>query len=93
MFGTIVMTHAVDITEDGLYHVTNCVMGMRGQHHVHTPESYARWKAANKIPDEHIIIGPGKCECGMLPGDCEEHDGHRWHNDRFEKELGEQHGD
>jgi hypothetical protein len=79
------MRHAVDITPDGLYHVTNIVMGMRGQHHVHSKEGYERWKAHNKIPDEKIIIGEGNCNCGMRPGDVEEYDGHKWHSDRFEK--------
>lgn len=77
---------AVDITADGLYHVTNVVMGMHGQHHVHTKESYERWKKSGKIFDDRIIIGEGKCNCGMEPGDVEEYDGHRWHNNRFEKE-------
>ena len=80
------MLHAVDITDDGLYHITNVVLGMRGQHHVHNKESYERWKKQGKIFDEYITIGPGKCNCGMKSGDCEEYDGHRWHNERFEKE-------
>jgi len=77
---------AVDITPDGLYHVTNVVMGMRGQHHVHSKESYERWKAQGNISDDRIIIGEGTCDCGMNPGDVEEFNGRRWHNDRFEKE-------
>ena len=78
------MRFVVDITEDGLYHVTNIVMGMRGQHHVHTRESYDRWKANVKNADERILISEGKCNCEMNSGDCEEYDGERWHNGRFE---------
>ncbi len=80
------MRFAVDITTDGLYHVTNVIMGMRGQHHVHTKESYGRWKEQGKILDDKIIIAEGICNCGMVAGDVKEYDGHRWHNDRFEKE-------
>jgi hypothetical protein len=82
------MRYAVDITPDGLHHVTNVVMGMRGQHHVHTKEGYDCWKSHNKIPDENIIIGEGNCNCGMNPGDVEEYDGHKWHSDRFESVQG-----
>ena len=46
------MRFAVDITPDGLYHVTNMVRGMKGQHHVHTEESYDRWKAQGNFSDE-----------------------------------------
>ena len=79
------MRFAVDITPDGLYHVTNMVRGMKGQHHVHTEESYDRWKAQGNISDDRIMISEGTCNCDMKAGAVEEYDGHRWHSDRFEK--------
>ena len=53
---------------DGTIHVTNTVMGMIGQHHVHTPEGLKRWQetGAFVIPDEdiHWLDSADDCDCG-----------------------------
>jgi len=79
----IKMRFAVDITPDKLYHVTNMVMGRKGQHHVHTKEGYEQWK--HGIADDDIFIGEAECDCGLKPGDVKEYDGHTWHNYKFDK--------
>jgi hypothetical protein len=59
----------VTITKDGLYHVQNTVMGMMGQHHVHTKEGYRKWKIG--IEKEYLHISNGKC-CDMKDGEVKE---------------------
>jgi len=81
---TIEMHFYVVRTPDGLYHVTNIVMGHLGQHHVHSEESYERWARG---VDKALIhyLGEGKCNCGLKSGDVREFDGTVWHNPKFEE--------
>jgi hypothetical protein len=37
------MTFYCTREKDGTIHVQNAVMGMMGQHHVHTPEDFKSW--------------------------------------------------
>jgi hypothetical protein len=83
------MQFYVSKTEDGLYHVQNCVMGMKGQHHVHNEKSLNKWK--KNIDPENIRVSPlvgmagDLCNCGLKSsGDVTEYDGKTWHNDKFE---------
>jgi len=77
------MEFYVIITIDGMYHVQNCVMGMLGQHHVHNKPSYKKWSKG--IAETHIHIEKGECNCGLnKSGDVRDHDGHKWHNSKFE---------
>jgi len=70
------MVFSVTRTDDGLVHVQNTVMGLRGQHHVHTAEEFGRW--ADGAPDRGI--GPvdlcdiqelraAACDCGLAAGE------------------------
>jgi len=71
------MSHYVTITEDGSYHVQNAVMGMFGQHHVHTKKDFNDWVRKNKIAKEDIIylndcVDGHKCDCGLKPGESKD---------------------
>lgn len=78
------MTFIVTITDDGLYHVQNVIMGQMGQHHVHTKESFQRWK--KDIDSKHLKVSQGECNCGLdRSGMVREYDGHEWFNERFEE--------
>jgi hypothetical protein len=79
----IEMEFYVTVDKNGYYHVQNVVMGLLGQHHVHTKEGYERW--AKKINPKYIhFLGEGECRCDLKPGDVREYDGTVWHNKEFE---------
>jgi hypothetical protein len=69
MGGMARMKFCAAYNSDGLIHVTNILMGMTGQHHVHDGPSWDAWRAG--IPDEDIIWPSGgprdpahDCQCG-----------------------------
>lgn len=68
-------------TKDGLYHVQNAVMGMMGQHHVHTEKGFRRW--AKETPKEHIHIERGNKCCDLKPGYVKDHNGNVTFNEKF----------
>lgn len=49
---------------DGNVHVQNAVAGMLGQHHVHSPEGFVRWRK----PTDDIRDAAGPCDCTLEPG-------------------------
>lgn len=64
------MRHYIIKTEDDLIHVQNAVMGLFGQHHVHTKEQFDEWVRKNKIAEEDIIdLGSERCVCGLKAGE------------------------
>jgi hypothetical protein len=67
---------------DGTYHVQNVVMGMLGQHHVHTEKGFKEW--SKNIDKRFIHFMDGVCNCGLKPGDVKEYDGKVWHNEKYE---------
>lgn len=78
---TIQMLFHVTKTEDELYHIQNSVMGLSGQHHVHTQKGFDSWlKGVKKGP----TVEHGKCSCGLKAGYVRDHDGQVWKNDKFE---------
>ena len=64
---------------DGTIHVQNIVAGYKGQHHVHSKESFERWRKG-----KDVVIEKGTCDCGLKAGDCREYDGHVWHSKKWE---------
>jgi len=61
---------------DGTIHVQNAVMGFLGQHHVHTPEDFERWRRAGyqPVPDRLIHwLEAAPCRCGLAPGEVRQH--------------------
>ncbi len=76
------MTFYATECPDGTIHVQNVVMGHLGQHHVHTKESFQRWK--KNVRDEDLKVSKGECNCGLKPGDVKEYDGQVWHNKKWE---------
>ena len=74
------MIHYVTIYDDGTVHVQNAVMGMPGQHHVHTLKGYKRWKKDVKVEkdccEETKAKKGQKCDCGLKPGQTKDHEGH-----------------
>jgi hypothetical protein len=77
------MDFYVVIDANSRYHVQNILMGHDGQHHVHTKESFAKWKKNVDSKDIHISKTKAQCDCGLMPGDVRDHEGHVSHNDRF----------
>ena len=77
------MSFYADIDPNGCYHVQNAIMGLRGQHHVHTKDAFLKWSKQIKKENLHVGKEPRECGCGLKPGFCREYDGHVWHNDRF----------
>ena len=63
-------------TSDGLIHVQNSVMGMLGQHHVHTKANFEKWRNGKSVQ-----LSKGTCDCNMQAGDVREYDGQRWHSE------------
>lgn len=78
------MVHYVTITQDGLYHIQNYIMGKAGQHHVHTKKGFQNWK--KNVNKEDIKISKGSCNCGLNIGYVKEYDGHIWHSKNFKEE-------
>ena len=68
-------------TEEGIYHVQNAVMGMLGQHHVHTERGYNRWRKG--VPVKNIHLSAGECDCGLSPGTVRSHTGDVSYNPKF----------
>jgi hypothetical protein len=66
---------------DGTVHVQNYVGPYRGQHHVHSKESFERWRRENGL---EVKVVKGECNCGLKPGDVKEYDGNVWHNPKWE---------
>lgn len=64
---------------DGTIHVQNFVMGLKGQHHVHSKESFKRWSQGKTVN-----VDKGECDCGLKLGDCREYDGNEWHSEKWE---------
>lgn len=62
------MTFHCTKESDGTIHVQNAVMGMMGQHHIHTQADFDRWKADI---DEGSIqwFDCGPCDCGLSAGE------------------------
>lgn len=57
---------------DGTIHVQNAIMGMMGQHHVHTPEDFDRWKAdidGGSIDWLSLDKITAPCDCGLQAGE------------------------
>lgn len=70
-------------TKDGLYHVQNYVMGLRGQHHIHNEKSFNKWK--KDIAEKFLHISEGSCNCELTKsGDVKDREGNISHNERFE---------
>jgi len=79
----IQMHHIATRTPDGLIHVQNYVDRRKGQHHIHTEESFRRW---NEQHEPKVKVENGECTCGLdKAGMVREYDGHTWFNDRFLK--------
>lgn len=70
---------------DGTVHVQNYVQALKGQHHVHSKESFERWrKKTEEETGEEVSLSEGECDCGLKAGDCRECDGYLWHNEKWE---------
>ncbi len=77
------MHHYVSLTPDGFYHVENMVGAMAGQHHVHSGQSYRKWKKG--IGREYLHFEKAEfCACGLGPGYVKEFNGDVWFNEEFE---------
>ena len=77
------MNFYVTITTDGSYHVQNAVMGMMGQHHIHTKKGFEKW--SKDVDKTNIIKSKGICDCGLEPGQVRSHTGEITLNERFDK--------
>ncbi len=57
-------------TTNGLIHVTNMLMGLQGQHHVHTDTEFQQW--ATDVPEVSIdwetLKQSSPCTCGLQNG-------------------------
>ena len=60
------MTHYCTREKDGTIHVQNAVMGMMGQHHVHTPKDFKKWRKDN---DTIKWLDCEPCGCGLKAGE------------------------
>ena len=80
MMRTIEMHFYVNRNKDGSVHVQNAVMGMLGQHHVHSKKGFEKWK---QDVEESCIkdLGGGECDCGLKIGDVKDHHGNIKHTD------------
>ena len=54
---------------DSTIHVQNAVMGMMGQHHVHTPADFDRWKIDADDDSIKWLNGTDSCDCGLNAGE------------------------
>lgn len=62
------MKHYISEDKHGNIHVQNAIMGMFGQHHVHTPAGYKRW--AKQVAKQDIVrLKKTLCTCGLHPGE------------------------
>jgi len=77
------MFHYATETPDGLIHVQNYVMGLSGQHHVHTKEGFRAWLKIAKVRKRDVSIRKGSCNCGLKPSEVREYDGRKWKSDDF----------
>ena len=74
------MEHTASRLPDGTVHVQNYITGMyggMGQHHVHTAEEFAAWSHDIDPKYLHVQDSPS-CNCGLIPGQTRECDGHVW---------------
>ena len=62
------MVHYWHEDQNGLIHVTNMLLGMEGQHHVHTKEGFARWKKMTGVGKNCMRLDATQCNCGLKPG-------------------------
>jgi len=67
----------------GNWHVQNAVMGHLGQHHVHSPAGFEKWRKTTSKKCLHLSDKVFKCSCGLGPGDCREYDGEVWHGEEY----------
>jgi len=77
------MIHCAIETPDGLIHVQNYVMGLRGQHHVHTKDGFKAWLKIANLHKRDVSIQKGSCDCGLTPSEVKEYDGRKWKSDKF----------
>lgn len=61
------MVHYVSWNQDGTVHVQNAIMGMLGQHHVHTPEGFEAWLYPSASVE--TLEGATDCPCGLSAGE------------------------
>jgi hypothetical protein len=75
MLLSMTMHFYVSQDSDGSIHVTNMVGAYEGQHHVHTPEDFEKWKAETLksfAKEEHFHRLESRfdqCDCGLKPGE------------------------
>ncbi len=77
------MTFYATTTPDGNVHVQNAVMGLMGQHHVHTRAGFLKWKRQVRKEDLRTEKSRSPCGCGLKPGQVREYDGKTWESDRW----------
>ncbi len=65
------MTFYVSKDKDANVHVQNAVMGALGQHHVHSPEGFKRWRK----PGDNIQELAGAAGSGLSLGQVRDHTG------------------
>lgn len=75
------MTFYAQHCPDGSIHIQNYIIGLGGQHHVHSGKSFESWK---RDSDEINWLPDGPCDCGLAVGDVREYDGKVRHNEKFE---------
>ena len=63
------MTHYCTREKDGTIHVQNAIMGIMGQHHVHTAKEFEAWK---KPGDAIEWLDCEPCDCGLKTGEVRE---------------------
>ncbi|MFA5152470.1 MAG: hypothetical protein WC554_07935 [Clostridia bacterium] len=77
------MSFVAHKSTDGNIHVQNYVGAMSGQHHVHSPEGFEKWKRTIHLKDL-TMEDEHECFCGLKPGDVREYDGWVWKNEMFQ---------
>jgi len=70
-------------TEDGLIHVQNYVMGMKGQHKVHTKKGFEKWLKIAKVDRKDVKMTKRTCDCGLKASEVKEYDGRTWKSGDF----------
>ncbi len=67
----MMMTFYTSQDREGNIHVQNAAAGALGQHHVHSPAGFARWRK----PGDSIQDVGGHCDCGLIPGQVKGYEG------------------
>ena len=62
------MTFYCTKESDGTIHVQNAVMGMMGQHHVHTQDDFDVWSKGSEDSIEWLTGDCDPCACGLKAG-------------------------